>query len=61
MSQFNGDEMEYAADENEMAEVEDDVYFRGRGFGESDSDDDEDDEYDPLVCFRVISKALVII
>ncbi|XP_015959157.1 uncharacterized WD repeat-containing protein C2A9.03 isoform X2 [Arachis duranensis] len=46
MSHYNRDEMEYVADDNEMAEVEDDVYFRGRAFGESDSDDD--DEYDPL-------------
>jgi len=51
MSQYHGDEMEYAADDNEMAEVEEDMYFRGRAFGESDSDDDDDYEYDPLVCF----------
>ena len=51
MSQHQGDEMEYAADDNEMVEVEDDVYFRGRVFGDSDSEDD-DDEYDPLVCFE---------
>ncbi|KAH1208819.1 putative WD repeat-containing protein C2A9.03 [Glycine max] len=48
MSQYHGDEMEYAADDNEMAEVEEDMYFRGRAFGESDSDDDDDYEYDPL-------------
>ncbi|WVY94071.1 hypothetical protein V8G54_033159 [Vigna mungo] len=48
MSQYHGDEMDYAADDNEMAEVEDDMYFRGRAFGESDSDDDDDYEYDPL-------------
>ncbi|KAE9591555.1 hypothetical protein Lalb_Chr20g0119721 [Lupinus albus] len=49
MSQNQGDEMEYVAnaDDNEMADVDDDIYFSGRAFGESDSDDD-DDEYDPL-------------
>ena len=50
MSQYHRDEMEYVADDNEMAEVEDDVYFRGRAFGESDSEDD--DEYEALVCFE---------
>ncbi|KAE9599150.1 hypothetical protein Lal_00043852 [Lupinus albus] len=50
MSQNQGGEVEYAAnaDDNEMADVEDDIYFRGRAFGESDSDEEEDDEYDPL-------------
>ena len=52
MSQQQGDEMEYVADDNEMAEVEDDIYFRGRVFGDSESDDDDDDEYESLVCFE---------
>lgn len=52
MSQHHGDEMEYVADNNEMAEVEDDMYFRDRAFGDSDSDDDDDDAYDLLVCFE---------
>lgn len=52
MSQNHGDEMEYVTDDNEMAEVEDDTYFRGRVFGDSESDDDDDEEYDPLVCFE---------
>jgi hypothetical protein len=51
MAQYHGDGMDYVADDNEMAEVEDDMYFRGRALGETDSDDDDDDEYDPLVCF----------
>lgn len=41
--------MDYMADDFEMAEVDDDVYFRGRFMGDSESDDD-DDEYDHLVC-----------
>lgn len=54
MSQHQGDEMEYVADDNEMAEAEDDMYFRGsRVFGgDSESDEEEDDdEYESLVCF----------
>ncbi|KAJ9181665.1 hypothetical protein P3X46_009771 [Hevea brasiliensis] len=47
MSQYQGDEMDYMADDFEMAEVDDDVYFRGRFMGDSESDDD-DDEYDHL-------------
>ncbi|KDP29021.1 hypothetical protein JCGZ_16410 [Jatropha curcas] len=47
MSQYQGDEMDYMADDYEMAEVEEDVYFRGRIMGDSESDDD-DDEYDHL-------------
>ncbi|RVW87107.1 hypothetical protein CK203_027013 [Vitis vinifera] len=46
MSQHQGDEMDYAADDYEMAEVDDDMYFRGRVMGDSESDDD--DEYDHL-------------
>ena len=49
MAQQQGDEMEYAADDNEMAEVEDDMYFRGRVFGDSESESDDDDEYDSMV------------
>ena len=53
MAQYHGDEMEYVQDDNEMAEVDDDMYFRGgRALGESDTDEDDDDEYDPLVCFQ---------
>lgn len=54
MSQHQGDDMEYAADDNEMAEeVEDDAYFRGQVFVDSESDDD--DEYESLVCFKLNS------
>lgn len=59
MAQYHGDEMEYVADDNEMVEVEDDMYFRGRAFGETDSDDDDDDEYDLLVCFESLAKPLL--
>ncbi|KHN40218.1 uncharacterized WD repeat-containing protein C2A9.03-like isoform X2 [Glycine soja] len=48
MAQQQGDEMEYAADDNEMAEVEDDMYFSGRVFGDSESESDDDDEYDSM-------------
>lgn len=51
MSQLEGDEaIYYVADDYEMAEVDDDMYFRARLMGDSESDDDDDDEYDPLVC-----------
>lgn len=60
MSQYQGDEMDYAAEDNEMADVEDDMYFSGRVFGDSESDDD-DDEYDPLVCFQSLCKSFVIV
>lgn len=50
MAQYHWDGMEYVVDDNEMTEVEDDMYFRGRALGESDSDEDDDDEYDLLVC-----------
>ena len=42
--------MEFVGDDNEMAEVEDDMYFRGRVSGDSESDDDDEEEYDTLVC-----------
>ncbi|KAL5182292.1 putative WD repeat-containing protein [Glycine soja] len=48
MAQQQEDEMEYVADDNEMAEVEDDMYFRGRVFGDSESESDDDDEYDSM-------------
>ncbi|KAI9122620.1 hypothetical protein K1719_006460 [Acacia pycnantha] len=48
MAQNHGDEMEYATDDNEMAEVENDSYIRGRVFGGSDSEDDDDEQYDTL-------------
>lgn len=61
MAQQQGDEMEYAADDNEMAEVEDDMYFRGRVFGDSESESDDDDEYDSMVrLFLLISKTFVL-
>lgn len=59
MSQYHGDEMDYVADDNEMAEVEDDMYFSGRVFGDSESDDD-DDEYDPSVCFQSYANPLLL-
>ncbi|KAH7546972.1 hypothetical protein FEM48_Zijuj01G0257800 [Ziziphus jujuba var. spinosa] len=48
MSLYEGDEMDHVADDNEMAEVDDSMYFRGRVMGDSESDDDDDDEYDHL-------------
>ena len=57
MSQHEGDEMDYAADDYEMAEVDEDMYFRGRVVGYSESDDD--DEYDHLVCsFPILNGSL---
>lgn len=61
MAQQQEDEMEYVADDNEMAEVEDDMYFRGRVFGDSESESDDDDEYDSMVrLFLLISKTFVL-
>lgn len=54
MSLYEGDEMDHVADDNEMAEVDDVMYFRDRVMGDSDSDDDDDDEYDHLVCSYLI-------
>lgn len=54
MSLYEGDEMDHVADDNEMAEVDDVMYFRDSGMGDSDSDDDDDDEYDHLVCSYLI-------
>jgi len=51
MAQRQGDEMEYVADDNEMADAEDDIYFRGRVFGDSESESDDDDEYESMVGF----------
>ncbi|XP_011005784.1 PREDICTED: uncharacterized WD repeat-containing protein C2A9.03-like [Populus euphratica] len=49
MSQYQGDEMDHAVDDYEIAEVDDDVYFHGRFMADSESeDDDDDDEYDHL-------------
>lgn len=55
MSQFQGDEIDYMAEDYEMADVYDDIdeEFHGRGMGDSESDD----EYDHMVC--VISLILV--
>ncbi|OVA01385.1 WD40 repeat [Macleaya cordata] len=46
MSQYQGDDMDYMADDYEMADVDDDMdeEFRGRGLGDSESEDDEDDQ-----------------
>lgn len=46
--------MDHVADDNEMAEVDDSMYFRGRVMGDSESDDDDDDEYDHLVCSYLV-------
>ncbi|KAG9145173.1 hypothetical protein Leryth_008960 [Lithospermum erythrorhizon] len=35
----------YAFDDFEMAEMEEDIYFRGRGLGDSDTEDDDDDDH----------------
>ena len=50
MSHYEGEEMDHIADDNEMADVDDIMYFRGREISDSESDDDDDDEYDHLVC-----------
>ncbi|XP_077222260.1 putative WD repeat-containing protein C2A9.03 isoform X2 [Tasmannia lanceolata] len=46
MSQYQGDEIDYMADDYEMADVDDDMddEFRGRGMGDSESDDDDYDQ-----------------
>ncbi|XP_043702461.1 uncharacterized WD repeat-containing protein C2A9.03-like [Telopea speciosissima] len=46
MSQYQGDDIDYMADDYEMADVDDDMdqEFRGRGMGDSESDDDEYDQ-----------------
>lgn len=51
MADYEGDEMDHVADDNEMEEVDEIMYFRGRVIGDSESDDDDDDEYDTLVSF----------
>lgn len=57
MSQYQGEEaIYYIADDYEMAEVDDDMYFRARFMAESESDDDDDDEYDHLVSSLNVSK-----
>ncbi|WVZ10813.1 hypothetical protein V8G54_015343 [Vigna mungo] len=51
MARQQGAEMEYVTDDNddnEMADAEDDIYFRGRVFGDSESESDEDDEYESM-------------
>ncbi|WCJ29636.1 Transducin/WD40 repeat-like superfamily protein [Euphorbia peplus] len=48
MSQYQGEEMGYMAEDFEMVDVDDDVYFRGRIIGDSESDDDDDDDDDNL-------------
>lgn len=53
MSLYEGDEMDHVAEDNELAEVDDVMYFRGR-MVDSDSDSD-DDEYDHLVCSNLFS------
>ncbi|KAG9448851.1 hypothetical protein H6P81_008816 [Aristolochia fimbriata] len=47
MSQYQAEDVEYMADDYEMADVDDDMdeEFRGRGMGDSDS---EDEDYDHL-------------
>lgn len=59
MAQNHEGEMEYGADDNEMAEAENDSYIHRRVVGGSDSEDDDDDQYDPLVCFESYAKSLL--
>ncbi|KAJ8759684.1 hypothetical protein K2173_009776 [Erythroxylum novogranatense] len=49
MSQYQGDDMDYAAEDFEMAEAHDDMYFRVMGDSESDEDNDDDDHLDTRV------------
>ncbi|PKI36618.1 hypothetical protein CRG98_042991, partial [Punica granatum] len=50
MSQYQEYHMENAADDHDMGEVDDEMYFHGRVMG--DSDTDNDDEYAHLGCKR---------
>ncbi|KAK9145357.1 hypothetical protein Sjap_005260 [Stephania japonica] len=45
MAQYMEDDVDYMADDNEMANIDDEMEeeFHGRGIGESESDDDEYD------------------
>ncbi|XP_073311850.1 uncharacterized WD repeat-containing protein C2A9.03-like isoform X2 [Primulina huaijiensis] len=45
---FQEEEMDYAAGDCEMGEVEEDMYFAGRLMGDSESEEEEEDEYDNL-------------
>lgn len=40
---------DYAPDDDEMGEVDEDMYFAGRIMGDSESDEEDEDEYDHLV------------
>ncbi|GKV18874.1 hypothetical protein SLEP1_g29199 [Rubroshorea leprosula] len=48
MSQYQGDEMDYQEEDDEMAQVGEGVHFHGRRMGDSESEE-EDDEYGDLV------------
>ncbi|GMN36722.1 hypothetical protein TIFTF001_006233 [Ficus carica] len=48
MTDYEGEEMDHAADDNEMEEVDDIMYFRGRVIGDSESDDEDEDDYDHM-------------
>ncbi|XP_073028597.1 uncharacterized WD repeat-containing protein C2A9.03-like isoform X2 [Primulina eburnea] len=45
---FQEEEIDYAAGDDEMGEVEEDMYFAGRLIGDSESEEEEEDEYDNL-------------
>lgn len=49
MTDYEGEEMDHAADDNEMEEVDDIMYFRGRVIGDSESDEEDEDDYDHMV------------
>ena len=57
MAHDEGEEMDHILDENDMAEVDDIMYFRGRVIGDSESDEEDDDEYDHLVCFHPLANS----
>lgn len=46
---YQEEEMDYAAADYEMGQVEEDMYFAGRIMGDTESEDDDDDEHDHLV------------
>lgn len=47
---FQEEEMDYAAGDYEMGEVDENMYFTGRIMGDTESDEEDEDEYDHLVC-----------
>ena len=60
MTEMREEEVEYVDYDNEMVEVENESYIRGRVLVLSDSEDEDDDQYDPLVCVKPNSKPLLL-